>query len=110
MSYDLEVWRRHSRVEFLALTVDFWWGKEGKLPEKMIQLFPAVKEFDLTMKEMWSFPISSVNRGMKSFKMWDLKRVKVLVKESSELIEVLRAVSLLKGKISPGKIKFEIHC
>ncbi|XP_035712112.1 uncharacterized protein LOC110855761 [Folsomia candida] len=93
----LNLWEPHRGVQSLAVTIDSW--EEEELEEEMIQIFPTVKEFNLTLKQISSSPIS---RSMESFKIWDLDRVNVIVdgvRPSSELIEGLEAaMSRLRGE------------
>ncbi|XP_035712480.1 uncharacterized protein LOC110855561 [Folsomia candida] len=101
LSSHLNLWRGHSGVESLALTMDFWTsGDEEDFEGKIIHLFPAVKEFDLTLKNISYTSIPTLNRSIESFKMWDLERVDVVVdwvKRCCVWVEVLKAVSVFKG-------------
>lgn len=96
----LKLWWRHRGVASLSLTINYWSSKEEKeFWDHMVQIFPAVKQFELKMYDGHYIPMK---RSMESFKTWDLERVKVLmecVSKSSVLTQVLKAVSTLKGKI-----------
>ncbi|XP_035712443.1 uncharacterized protein LOC118437507 [Folsomia candida] len=99
----LNLWRRHEGVQSLGLTVDFLSSKNGEeedFGEEIVEMFPSVKELDLTMKHISLSFIPAINRIMESFKTWDLERVNVAVtlgRQISVLIEVLKTMSILQG-------------
>ncbi|XP_035712464.1 uncharacterized protein LOC118437520 [Folsomia candida] len=94
---NLNTWRRHVGVQSLALSMDFS-GEEFE--RKLVNLFPAVKKFELNVKHMHRTSISALNRSIEPFKTWDLERVSVVVegvRQSSVLLKILKVMSILKG-------------
>lgn len=49
LSSHLNLWRRHKGVQSLALTLNFLASEEEDFAGKMVDVFPAVKEFELVM-------------------------------------------------------------
>ncbi|OXA64451.1 uncharacterized protein LOC110856651 [Folsomia candida] len=110
----LNLWSRHRGVHSLVLIIDYV-SEEQEFVGKMVDLFPAVKEFDLRLDltvltftgdmttTMFyyepSWTSAAIHQFMKPFQMWDLERVNVSVEvqESALLIDALQAISVLKG-------------
>ncbi|XP_035712185.1 uncharacterized protein LOC118437343 isoform X2 [Folsomia candida] len=97
----LNLWRRHSGVQSLALTMNSFEGWEDmEFGEKIVDLFPTVKEFKLALEDIHFTAIPAVSNIIEPFKTWDLEGVSVHVDgvtQTSVLVDVLKAMSGLKG-------------
>ncbi|XP_021959841.2 uncharacterized protein LOC110855744 [Folsomia candida] len=97
----LDLWRRHRGVQSLTLTMNLFEDFEDEeFEEEIVDLFPAVKEFNLVLTDIDFDGIPTLSEITEPFKTWDLERVSVHVdgvSKTSELMDVLKAMSGLKG-------------
>lgn len=88
----LKLWSRHIGVRHLALTIHSLACKDKEFLGNMIDLFPSVEEFDFTIELKKVTLSSTLYQFMKS----------------SVLIDVLKTMSVLKGK-SAVKINMRVN-
>ncbi|OXA48648.1 hypothetical protein Fcan01_16234 [Folsomia candida] len=97
----LKMWQRHRGVESLSVVLqhngDMQWGG---FTDSIVQLFPAVKKFDLKIPSLSMSSSYAVKRMMEPFQIWDLEHVNFDLEEvnkSAVVVEILKNMSLLKG-------------
>ncbi|XP_021959158.1 uncharacterized protein LOC110855030 [Folsomia candida] len=94
----LVMWQRHRGVESLAL--EFYLGTaHGEFAASIVQLFPAVKKFDLEIFFVCDRFINGINQ-LAVVQVWDLEQVNLdvdCVDESALIVVILKSLLPWKG-------------
>lgn len=100
MTSHLFKWNRHRGVQSLTLDASYTSDSHIEFSNTIVQLFPSVKKFDLTIFLVGDNLAHEINQMMAPFEMWDLDEVHVVAKgatESSLLVEVLKNIANWTG-------------